>query len=422
MLRRSFLLGTLATAGCAQDRNQTAPLGTLAYIDEDTLWLRDLPDGVARPVATGRRLADPRFSITGQRISFRDGNAQRAAFRDGRPAESRQLASRARGPGLTIAGNPAVDEVHGQYAWTSRDPDGKTALLLSPSRQPAKAKKLAESEGYFEIAGFTKSGDWLVYWMAPEMSASIRADGLELCAANANTGQSFKLGIDTLVHADMIAFSPAGDLLAVTAGGGRETWANKTIALIDFSSGNPMLRNLTPPSVAAQLPAWSPDGKTLAWSAAPDAEALHKQQLLARGQKTITVIDPQGARQKIPITPDLSLGAPEEAIEQCLRLRRIWTQEIAAPDGARELTNDAAYCDEEPMWSRGGSHILFCRRDASLTVPDRRTIWLMRSDASEVGEVAGPLRFPRGLSEIEKLTYSTYYGYTDWCSLFDWWQ
>src|SRR5205085_12056097 len=141
-----------------------------------------------------------------------------------------------------------------------------------------------ETEGYFHIAGFTRSGDWLIYWKAVEMSASMQADGLELDIADTRTGHSREAGVMTLVHEDMVAFSPVKDLIAVTSGSRRETWTNKAIALIDLSSGKPLVRTLTEPSVSAQLASWSPDGDKLAWSAGPDADALHKEQLLARRQ------------------------------------------------------------------------------------------------------------------------------------------
>jgi Tol biopolymer transport system component len=78
-----------------------------------------------------------------------------------------------------------------------------------------------------------------------------------------------------------------------------------------------------------------------------------------------------------------------------------------------QLTNDPQFFDEEPLWSHDGSHILFCRTDAH----DARTIWMMREDGSEARQVAGPLRQPPA-----KYWHHGFYGYTDWRSLFNWWQ
>jgi dipeptidyl aminopeptidase/acylaminoacyl peptidase len=363
MLRRTFLIGAAAlSSACSRSRAQTSSLGLLAYVDRETLWLRALPDGTPRPLTTGRQITGPKFSPTGEWISFQDGDLEWIVSTDGKfrkqwgagswipgrdeaavlliepgheppagelkvftPADDWHLPA-----GSISGGNLRIDEARTQYTWTSSSPNGqypdgvrklKSKLLLSSLRQSAAPKELDETEGYFQIAGFTRGGEWLVYWKAAEMSASIQADGLGLFVANTTSGQSSKTGVGTLVHEDMIAFSPVKDVIAVTSGGGRETWANKTVALIDLSGGKPVVRNLTEPSVSAQLPAWSPDGENLAWSAASDADALNKQQLLASGQKTITVIDPRtGAPKQIPFTPNLRLGAPDELVNSpCAR-------------------------------------------------------------------------------------------------------
>ena len=319
-------MGTAAlSAACWRSRAQAAAsLGMLAYVEGDTLWLRTLPDGTARLLAAGQRIANPKFSATGQSISFRDGDVAWIVSMAGKVR---------RAPAPAATAEAAMDESRTQYAWTSSTPDGryadgvpktKTRLLLSSLGQSGEPKRLDETEGFFEIAGFTRIGEWLVYWRAPEMSMSVRADGLPLYAANTQSGESSSVDVTTLVHEDMVAFSPVKNAIAITAGAGRETWANKTIAIIDLSSGMPSVRNLTDPSVSTQLPAWSPDGEKLAWSAGPDAEALHKQQLLANGQQTIRVITPNGTRKEVPITRNMRLGAPPELVKQCVRSRRIW--------------------------------------------------------------------------------------------------
>jgi hypothetical protein len=450
-------------------------LGTLAYVDSENLWVRALPNGPPRRVASGHRIAWPRFSPSGRWLSFQDGSLGRlvsvhgahdvvAKWSTGEVGESPlnwignrdelavRLADASGGPdnrlriftasdnwrapqwsvpvGLNVESNLgiAIDKNFARYAYSSTTPAGENSdgsgrfesvLLLSPLRRPGESKRLAESEGFFDIAGFTPSGKWLLYWRADDIGVAIQEDGLDLFAASIADGRSRDLKLVTLVNRDMIAISPTRDIVAVTSGDGRETWCDKAITIIDLTRGEPSIRTLTERSAAAQLPAWAPDGERVAWCSGPDAAFLDLQALLAEGQKSITVEGPQtGERRKIPITPELRLGANPETISRCMRLRRIYAAHAGKNDRPRQLTNDAQYADEEPAWSGDGSHILFCRVDAK----NAWTIWLMRSDGSDPRQIAGPLRQPADLTDLEKFSYKTYYGYTEWPSLFDWWR
>lgn len=225
------------------------------------------------------------------------------------------------------------------------------------------------------------------------MTADI-ADGLDLYAASTRDVRSRKLEIGSLVYLDFVSFSPTTDAIAITSGGGRETWENKGIALIDFATGEPSVKILTEPSVSAQTPAWSPDGSKLAWCEAPTPS--------------------RESRRNGPF-----MSAEDDAV----RHRRIWVTDVDARGRSTPITNDARYFDEEPIWSRDGSHILFCRHE----VKDVRaranlgTIWMMRNDGSDARLVAGPLEAPIDVPQLERSEY-WYYGYTNWRGLFDWWQ
>jgi Tol biopolymer transport system component len=126
------------------------------------------------------------------------------------------------------------------------------------------------------------------------------------------------------------------------------------------------IAQLTDESVSAVTPAWSPDGSAIAYSAAPTVAA----------------------------------GGGEEA-RRALAQRRIWS-------GSQQLTWDASYRDEAPMWSANGAHILFCRMAADNT----KSVWLMRADGSDAQQIAGPL----GADD----SWFGYYGWVDWRSRFDW--
>jgi len=59
MRRRTFLFATFGPAWLAAEENR-GPLDTLAYVQRDGLWLRDLPDGRPLRIAAGAKIDSPR--------------------------------------------------------------------------------------------------------------------------------------------------------------------------------------------------------------------------------------------------------------------------------------------------------------------------------------------------------------------------
>ncbi len=174
-----------------------------------------------------------------------------------------------------------------------------------------------------------------------------------------------------LAHADFLAWSPDGKLLAVTVGEGRETWSHKRIAVVEPTSGT--LTYLTDDKTAAFSPAWSPNGQRIAYVASPDLGFV---------------------------------GGGEEAKAGAAK-RRIWVMNRDGSD-QRQLTHDAAFRDERPLWSADGSHILFARLDQK----GRASLWLMRNDGSKLQQVADLSPAPEWFG---------YYGYIRWSDYFAWW-
>jgi Tol biopolymer transport system component len=443
MLRRTFLFSA-AAAVVASKKVNASSLGTLAWLQGGRLWKKNLPDGEPIALASGPALRGPAFSPSGRWIAFSDGSSLRLVSIDGKSTKSWQGASGKWAPGrdelvacyeagnkteilsegkgwdaplATIAGSVGAISPDGNYyaSATSERSGGKLFIrLFGETNGP---QPVAETPGYFENYGFTPDGQRLVYWMASEISASIEADGLELYSVGVNGQEPVKIGAFTLVHEDMLALSPAAGILAATDGAGRENWTNKSIVLADLSiGGKPGIRRLTGPGVSASHPSWSPDGAKLAWSQGPDADVLEKQQMLAAGQKTIKVIDPQtGIPREIPVTPKMRVGASDDLVQKCVRLRRIWTTPIGDQTVLpNQLTNDANYSDQAPLWSSDGSHILFARIDPA----GAKSLWLMRSDGTDLQVVASLLTLeppPRLANPVWG-----FYGYTPWRSFFDW--
>jgi Tol biopolymer transport system component len=175
-----------------------------------------------------------------------------------------------------------------------------------------------------------------------------------------------------LTHDDFLAWSPDGKLLAVTAGGGRETWSHKRIAVVELASGQ--LTSLTDDKTAAFSPIWSPDGQHIAYVAAPDIGFV---------------------------------GGGEEAKAGAAQ-RRIWVMKKDGSD-QRQLTHDAAYRDERSLWLADGRHLLFARLDQS----ERASLWLVRSDGSQWQQVVDELSPGPG--------WFGNYGHIQWSDSFAWW-
>jgi Tol biopolymer transport system component len=225
-----------------------------------------------------------------------------------------------------------------------------------------------------------------VYWVDPSFSGSFAADGLELFRVPAAGGAPHSLGVKTLVHDDFLSLAPTGDRLAVAVGGGRESWDNKRIGLIDWASG--AVRYLTDERTAAIYPSWSRDGSRLAYVGLP--EGLDRSDLSGPAR--------------------LFLGK-----------RRIWVADAAGSSQPVRLTSDDRYRDEEPMWLADGRHILFCRirpgpvgRDGE--VQSTNSVWLMDAQGGGVTQVAGPLQ---GNDTFEGEGWFGYYGTIDWRAVMD---
>jgi dipeptidyl aminopeptidase/acylaminoacyl peptidase len=376
-----------------------------------------MPNGRPYRVVSGARLASPRFSPSGKWISYFRAGVLHVVSIDGgtnvslggsaargchwSPARDELLVDSPAGLNVFTAGSrwhramrtiagaslpvvfspDATEIVYGDASINGRGPGGepmRTGRLCRLALQtPDSRPKVLGSE---YLAGkipcvWSRNGEYIVFWNDPDFSASVMADGLELFRIPAAGGPAQSLGISTLVHDDMLSFSPAQDKLAVSAGGGRNQWDKKRIAVIDLETAASTY--LTPGSMAAVSPAWSPDGTAIAYSAAPG-----------------------------PIAGS-SVGGGEPA-RRLLASRRIWVADAKGADAPRALTGDSRYRDEAPAWSADGQHILFCR----MTNDDRKTLWLMGAHGTDAVQVAGPLQ------SVDDSWFG-YYGYISWRDAFD---
>jgi len=133
------LLGLLAMAllGC-RGAGEPAPLGRLAFIRGDSLYVQSLPDGRAHLLAVGRGLAQPRWSASGEWVASHAGAALRISRIDGSGGQdlAPQVADFAWAPGddriaYIAEGNLVVTRAGGMGAVLvarTREP-GPTALV-----------------------------------------------------------------------------------------------------------------------------------------------------------------------------------------------------------------------------------------------------------------------------------------------------
>jgi len=417
MRRRSFL--QIALASVAQAALPEPALGTIAFVQKDGLWMRDLPVGKPLRLLAATDLTAPRISPSGRWISyFQNGAVLVIAASGGKPVAvgkavrgpqtpgcqwlrdhdelwldagdslncftpanrwlgpSRQIAH-ASLPALVDAG--ATEIVYGDAVTRARggEPTRMGRLnRLVPGTTGAPHILFSKYRDRPIPCAWSASGEHLLFWLDPDFSASLMADGLDLYRITDTGGTPSAVDLTSLVYEDVRSLSPDGMRLAISAGAGRNTWYGKRIATLEIDSGE--FHYVTTDGFSALAPTWSPDGQRVAYSAAPaPADARH-------------------------------VGGGEAA-RLLMAERRIW---IAGQEN-RPFTTDLHYRDEKPLWSADGSHLLFGRIDAT----GDRTLWLTAVDNPSPEMVAGPLAIP---GEQPGDAWFGYYGYIDWGAMFDW--
>ena len=414
----------LAATQPATPKEPATNLGKVAYVQDGNIWVRALPDGDTRPLTTGGQNTAPRWSPSGEWLTFYRGDeawlmqadgtnahcipsastqdcawspvndrlaytAGQATLRIIEPDELADTGPRGEGHVLLQA---AIDEEPltriKNLAW---GPDGQRLAYVLQSGQPGglpdrvSIGTLDLESGPHELyaapsppqdglitAGWTPDGQAVLFWRELLFSASGAADGLPLEIAPMDGGQPVVIADFSLLHPDFWSASPTGETVALTLGSGRETWTNKRIALVDLETAG--LDYLTDETVSAFSPAFSPDGQQIAYVAAPDIGHVW--------------------------------GGDEAKIGTAQR--RIWVMNVDG-SGQRPLTGDPAYRDERPQWSADGSHILFARMNES----GHTSLWLIDVTGVTLTRVVDRLApAPEWFGN---------YGYIDWDQFFDWW-
>jgi Tol biopolymer transport system component len=416
-----LLLVILSTPSALIPGNtDSSSLGRLAYVKGGNLWVKELPGSQVQRLIINGDSARPSWSPLGQWLAFlrdRELWIVQPSGAGGRTlSPGAQVETFAWSPVsdtlayITGTGNihiASVEEWHERevaagadskermgffsLAWSPEGkwlayvreevreekppPDNRSASLWRIRADGSDATELfntASVSGGLMVASWSPDSQYILFWPVPLFSPSTLADGVSLMVIAAAGGQPIELVDSMLAYSDFLAWSPDGQLLAITVGGGRETWSHKRIAVMELTRKE--LTYLTDDKTAAFSPAWSPNGQRIAYVAAPNIGFVG-----------------EGKEAKA--------GAAQH---------RIW---MMKRDGSekRQLTRDAAYRDEQPLWLADGTHILFARLDQN----DRVSLWLMRSDGSELQQVVDELTLTGGRG--------SYYGHIAWDSYFTWW-
>ncbi|MGB6836385.1 MAG: hypothetical protein WBF66_01615 [Dehalococcoidia bacterium] len=281
----------------------------------------------------------------------------------------------------------------------SWQPDGSTELQRLFSRDELEealfraldeAPRPGSAYGPVGVEGLTWSpqGDWLTFF-ASSLSGSLSADGLTLFTVRSDGAQLIYHGV-MLTSTGLVDWSPQGDRLAVTLGGGREVSVGKRIALVEPEVPGAQVLTEDPERLTGPAstpisdrsdahPSWSPDGSRIAFQATKASD----------------------------VTVNLHVGKVEDPKEG------IW---VVDADGSnpRQLTADTDFLDFRPLWSADGQHILFVRTTGSEVEDwssERAEIWMVDADGEDPYAVVTDLR-----------RVGSYYGLFRWQDFFDWYQ
>jgi Tol biopolymer transport system component len=389
------------------------------------IWVKGLPTGQSQRLTADGHNQGPRWSPSGQWLAFRreeqvwlarvDGSGlipleegravnafawspvdDRLAYVSGAGLVQVVAVPAAGTGGAALAPSPIAESGRGQIAWS---PDGKWIAYERQTDRTDQALWMASADGQQRVelyvsgipekgqallAGWTADGLYLLFWQGDILSASLLADGVPLYAQAASGGRQLQVVAEVvLFHHDFVAAAPHSathpeqELVAVVAGGYRATWTGKQVLAIDLQVGATAFS--TPAEQAACSPAWSPDGRSLAYVAMPDRGDL--------------------------------VGA--EPAHQGLMQRHIWLADIQERLPPRQRTDDPAYRDERPLWSADGESILFARIDSQ----GEASLWAMPAGEGDPVRVVDELDLPSHPAAGPL----GFYGYMYWDMVFNWW-
>lgn len=312
----------------------------------------------------------------------------------------------------TLVAGPNVDRFPGvqDLAWS---PDGawlafdRFDIPAEPNLQPGMSlwrirpdgsdeTQVFDGAGWFALDGWSQDGSQLLYFPhANSASLSKNGGGLDVISAGGGTPQDLLSDVPPnhstmLMFRDFVAEDPAGSgRIAVVEGFGPEDWVEKSLHLLVPATGDDTA--LTGPNAVVSSPAWSPNGRYLAYVSMPP-----------------------------PDPPIRGIMTDDEIahVAAVLMNRHLMLADPGAQAAPRQLTDDPAYRDEAPRWSPDGSALLFARVDAA----SDSSLWAMPAAGGTPTELVDDLSLGPGPGRAVPAAYLLGYGgHVDWGMLLDWW-
>ena len=339
----------------------------LAYLRDGVLWLTGADgSGAHRAAALPSVAASYTWSPRGDMlaVSLADsGGAAGALWLVSSRGQSRRLGVAAADPLWSPDGSRLAYSLTLPY----RDPQTRSDALYTMSANGGHPTRIfvAQQSG-IRLERWWPNGKGLTFRIDEQHSASLAADGLPLYTMP--LAGNPRLLTTSLGYPTWLAWSPSGRQMLLVAGGGRETWHGKSLAICDVYAAR--YRALPQPSGVVSLdPTWSPSGREIAFVRARDLG------------------DPGG----FDSTPMLSAW---------VRTRTLWLAS-ATGAGARQLTA-AGSGIYEPQWSADGRHLLYIHANS---------LWLIDTRGGPARRILGPFPTTPDLYPLG------YYGHLTWSGL-----
>jgi dipeptidyl aminopeptidase/acylaminoacyl peptidase len=391
--------------GLFVDRSPFAGHGVLAFVSRGRLFVLDgSTQKLTAVTSVAARASDPRFSPNGRWLAYTLGTGRlglaRADGSDARVFLSNGGASWLPGGELLlrsglfhVAANGSLVRVgsapRGLVAWS---PDGDRFVFVSRAIvrgrdgafQGVERLQIADSPtgkrttwrgvpfSFTRKLGFQGNvtanvrvlphREGILFWVDPDQSNSYAADGLSVYEVKAPVAMAIRLAVTV---GDTVSIGPDGRF-AIGAGGNRYAWITKYVVTCDAATAQ-CTNAPTRPGRLTIDPAWSPDGKTLAYvEAAAQPESDSRQATIEHWYATHTL--------------------------WLLRPGTAHTTEVAGTQGAAS-----------PVWSSDGTSLLYVAGDA---------LWLIPKMGAKPEKIAAPLYPPNA--------WPSYYGQVGWTNLFAW--